>query len=193
MNHEETKENESHESQLPADENGTQPESGTPPLPEQEHFPEDPEAPANDPQALLAEEKDRYLRLYSEFENFRRRTSREKLEMMQTAGKDIIVSLLGIVDDYERALSASAGMEPVNVKSLEGFELIYRKMLQTLETRGVKAIESKGQPFDVEFHEAVTRFPAPSEQDKGKVIDELEKGYTMNGHVIRFAKVVVGE
>lgn len=182
--------------QLPAEEPGAEPVGETMPPPDKEHFPEDPEGPVNgnsDLAAQLAEEKDRYLRLYSEFDNFRRRTSREKMEMMQTAGKDIILSMISVMDDFERALSLSAGLDPTLKANLDGFELIYKKMHQSLESRGLKAMDSKGQPFDVEFHEAVTRFPAPSEDMKGKVIDEVEKGYTLNGHVIRFAKVVVGE
>lgn len=198
MNTEENKQHngpDAEEHNLPLEENHS--EGGDVNSVEQpEHFPVDPEAPADsetDIAAALAEEKDRYLRLYSEFDNFRKRTSREKIELMQTAGKDIIVSMLGVIDDLERALKLTANADESVKSSLEGFELIYKKMMSTLESRGLKAIDSVGKPFDVEFQEAITRFPAPSEDMKGKVIDEVEKGYTLNGHVIRFAKVVVGE
>lgn len=139
----------------------------------------------------IQQEKEKYLRLYSEFENFRRRTTKEKLEMIQNASKDLVVDLLPLVDDFERALKAmkSSG----NEAAVEGMELIYKKMLHTLEKRGLKAMVSAGEVFDTELHEAVTQFDAPSEDLKGKVIDELEKGYYLNDKVIRFAKVVVGK
>lgn len=200
MNTEENKQHngpDAEDHNLPLDENHSEgADVNSVEQPEAEHFPVDPEAPADsetDIAAALAEEKDRYLRLYSEFDNFRKRTSREKIELMQTAGKDIIVSMLGVIDDLERALKLTANADESVKSSLEGFELIYKKMMGTLEARGLKAIESVGKPFDVEFQEAITRFPAPSEELKGKVLDEVEKGYTLNGHVIRFAKVVVGE
>jgi molecular chaperone GrpE len=127
------------------------------------------------PEQLIAEEKDKYLRLYSEFDNYRRRTTKERFELLQTA--------LKILENADSAVKTG----------LEGFELIYKKLISQLEARGVKPMDCKGKPFDVEFHEAITRFPAPTEADKGMVIDEVEKGYLLNGHVLRFAKVVVGE
>jgi molecular chaperone GrpE len=181
------------EDNLPAEEPGSTPENAEIPVPEGEHFRIDAEAPTATAEQLLAEEKDKYLRLYSEFDNFRRRSSKERIELMQTAGKDVIVQLLGVMDDFERALTLTANLESTAKASLEGMELIYKKLSSILEARGLKPIEAKGKPFDVEFHEAITRFPAPSEDQKGLVIDEVEKGYTLNGHVIRFAKVVVGE
>jgi molecular chaperone GrpE len=181
------------EDNLPAEEPGSTPETAEIPVPEGEHFPIDEEAPTATAEQLLAEEKDKYLRLYSEFDNFRRRSSKERIELMQTAGKDVIVQLLGVMDDFERALTLTANLESTAKASLEGMELIYKKLSSILEARGLKPIEARGKPFDVEFHEAITRFPAPSEDQKGLVIDEVEKGYTLNGHVIRFAKVVVGE
>jgi molecular chaperone GrpE len=167
----------------------------TQPQPEQQDAPTEQAAEASTPtpEQLLAEEKDRYIRLYSEFDNYRKRTTKERIELMQTAGKDIILSMLEIADDFERALKAIESTDAANNSAIEGFELIYKKLVATLESRGVKAMEAKGKPFDVEFHEAVTRFPAPTEAQKGQVIDELEKGYLLNGHVLRFAKVVVGE
>lgn len=157
------------------------------------------ESPATDntqpqtPEQMLAEEKDRYLRLYSEFDNYRRRTTKERFELLQTAGRDVILSMLEIVDDFERALKILENADSAVKTGLEGFELIYKKLISQLEARGVKPMDCKGKPFDVEFHEAITRFPARTEADKGMVIDELEKGYLLNGHVLRFAKVVVGE
>ncbi len=138
-------------------------------------------------------ERDKYLRLYSEFENFRRRTTKDRLEWMQNASRDVILALLPVVDDMERALKALENSSKEEQKALEGFNLIYQKLYKTLEKNGLKPIESKGEAFDTDLHEAVTQFPAPSEDLKGKVIDEVEKGYTLNDKVIRFAKVVVGQ
>ena len=138
-------------------------------------------------------ERDKYLRLYSEFENFRRRTTKDRLEWMQNASRDVILALLPVVDDMERALKALENSSKEEQKALEGFNLIYQKLYKTLEKNGLKPIESKGEAFDTDLHEAVTQFPAPSDDLKGKVIDEVEKGYTLNDKVIRFAKVVVGQ
>lgn len=145
------------------------------------------------PEALLAEEKERYLRLYSEFDNFKKRSARERMEFLQVATKDVILSMLSVLDDMERALKASENLDGEAKKNVEGFELIYKKMLSALESRGLKAIVSMGKDFDVELHEAVTKIAAPSPDLKGKVVDELEKGYSLNDKVIRFAKVVIGE
>lgn len=136
-------------------------------------------------------EREKYLRLYSEFENFRRRTTKERLEWMQNASKDLMVELLPIIDDIERALKSMqlAG----EGKAAEGLELIYKKMYGTLEKKGLKPMNAQGDAFDPDIHEAVTQFDAPTEDMKGKVIDELEKGYFLNDKVIRFAKVVVGK
>jgi molecular chaperone GrpE len=140
-------------------------------------------------QQQLDEQKDKYLRLYSEFENFRRRTAKEKLEMIATAGEGIATALLPVLDDFERALKAM----PADDSSYEGFQLIYHKLQKTLEQKGVKAMDvAKGSEFDAEKMEAITQFPAPEEELKGKVIDVVEQGYTMGEKVIRFAKVVTG-
>ena len=136
-------------------------------------------------------ERDKYLRLYSEFENFRRRTTKERLEMMQNASKDLMVELLPIVDDMERALKAM--QKSGDSAAVEGMELIFKKLYGTLEKKGLKPMNAQGEVFDTEIHEAVTQFDAPTEDMKGKVIDELEKGYFLNDKVIRFAKVVVGK
>jgi molecular chaperone GrpE len=135
-------------------------------------------------------EKEKYLRLYSEFENFRRRTTKERLDWMQSASKEIIESVLPVIDDMERALSAFEKTE--SKSAIEGLELIYKKLYGVLEKKGIKPMKSKGELFDPEIHEAVTQFPAPSPDLKGKVIDEVEKGYMLHDKVIRFAKVVVG-
>jgi molecular chaperone GrpE len=142
-------------------------------------------------QGDLSEAKDKYLRLYSEFENFRRRTSKEKLEMIQTANEQLVQTLLPVVDDFERAGKAIA--DGAGGKELEGFLLIQQKMKKILEQHGVKAIELEvGADFDPDFQEAITQVPAPDEKLKGKVVDVIEKGYQLNDKLIRFSKVVVG-
>jgi len=139
----------------------------------------------------VAELNDKYLRLFAEFDNFKRRTQKERVELLQTAGKDIVVSLLPVLDDFERAIKAtekSTEVAPVR----EGIELIQTKLKSILSQKGLKEIESLNTPFDTDLHEAITQIPSPSEDLKGKVIDQLEKGYTLNDKVVRFAKVVVG-
>jgi molecular chaperone GrpE len=141
--------------------------------------------------AEIAESTNKYVRLYAEFDNYKRRTSKERVELLQTAGKDIIASLLPIVDDFERALkSMETAADVDSVK--EGINLINQKLNNLLAQRGLKPMETKGLPFDADLHEAITSIPAPTDDQKGKVVDELEKGYTLNEKVIRFAKVVVG-
>ncbi len=153
------------------------------------------EAPKVDPldaaKAEIAELKDKYLRLYADFENFRRRTAKEKLEMISGASADTVKLILPIVDDFERAkVSFDSSTEIEALK--EGVDLIYTKLYKALESKGLKAMESKGADFDAEIHESIAQFPAPSEDLKGKVIDEIEKGYYLNDKVIRYAKVIVG-
>ena len=134
---------------------------------------------------------DKYLRLYAEFDNFRRRTIKEREEARKMEGKDLMVSLLPVLDDFERALRSmedATDVKPVK----EGVELIQNKLKNTLKQKGLAEMESIGNPFDAELHEAITNIPAPSEEWKGKVIDEAEKGYYLNDKVVRFAKVVVG-
>lgn len=139
----------------------------------------------------LNEANDKYLRLYAEFDNYKRRTAKERVDFLQTAGKDVIVSLLAILDDFERAEKAiESAQELTPIK--EGVELIHQKLKSILTQKGLKPMESRGEQFDAEIHEAVTNIPAPSEDMKGKVIDELERGYYLNDKVIRYAKVVVG-
>ncbi len=139
----------------------------------------------------IAALNDKYLRLFAEFDNFKRRTQKERVELLQTAGKDIIVSLLTVLDDFDRALKATENATDVEAVR-EGVVLIHSKLKGLLVQKGLKEMESINTPFDTDLHEAITKIPAPSDAHKGKVIDELEKGYTLNDKVIRFAKVVVG-
>lgn len=139
----------------------------------------------------IAQANDKYLRLYAEFDNFRRRTSKERQELLQTAGKDVIVALLPVLDDFERAVkSMEKATDIVAVK--EGVALVQHKIKNILAQKGLKEMESAGLPFDAELHEAITSIPAPTDALKGKIVDELEKGYSLNDKVVRFAKVVVG-
>ncbi|WP_443943810.1 nucleotide exchange factor GrpE [Pedobacter sp. AW1-32] len=142
-------------------------------------------------QAEVQQLNDKYLRLYAEFDNYKRRTQKERVELLQTAGKDVIVSMLPVLDDFDRALKAmetAADLAPVK----EGVNLVHHKIKNILGQKGLKEVESINKDFDTDFHEAITNIPAPTEDLKGKVIDEVEKGYTLNDNVIRFAKVVVG-
>jgi molecular chaperone GrpE len=139
----------------------------------------------------LEEMNDKYLRLFSEFDNFRKRTTKERLELFKTASEDVILSLLPILDDFERALKA-AEENGADDNHKEGIELIYNKFNNTLKQKGLESLDSMGQEFDTDFHEAITKIPAPSPDMKGKVVDVIEKGYKLNDKVIRFAKVVVG-
>ncbi|WP_261381081.1 nucleotide exchange factor GrpE [Mucilaginibacter pallidiroseus] len=152
---------------------------------------------AND--AVNAEEKhkeeltaanDKYLRLYAEFDNFRRRTIKEREEARKTEGKDVIVALLPVLDDFERALRAMENATEVSSVK-EGVALIQNKLKNVLAQKGLKEMKSIGEPFDADLHEAITNVPAPDDM-KGKVMDEMEKGYELNDKVIRFAKVIVG-
>lgn len=143
-------------------------------------------------QAELGEAKDKYLRLYSEFENFRRRSARERLDLVQTANQELVQDLLPVMDDFERASQSFS--EDNDAKSVkEGMELIHNKFKKVLEQKGVKPMENKeGMDFDPDIHEAITQIPAPKDKLKGKVVDVIEKGYFLNEKVIRFAKVVIG-
>lgn len=141
-------------------------------------------------QSELAEQKDKYIRLYSEFDNFRRRTAKEKLDLIQSANEQLLKALLPVVDDFERA---EKSFKDRDSKELEGFFLIYNKFKKTLDQYGVKTMEAgAGSEFNPDLHEAITQIPAPDEKLKGKIVDVVEKGYLLNEKVIRFAKVVVG-
>ena len=137
-------------------------------------------------QTELYELKDKYLRLYSDFDNFRKRTAKEKLEMIQSASERVIVDIIPVIDDIERA-TANAQEGEIS----EGIHLIFNKLHNTLAVKGLKPMDAKGAVFNADLHEAITQFPAPTEEDKGKVFDVVEKGYYLNDKVIRFAKVVV--
>ncbi|WP_225976341.1 nucleotide exchange factor GrpE [Mucilaginibacter ginsenosidivorax] len=141
--------------------------------------------------AELAQANDKYLRLYAEFDNFRRRTQKERTEARETEGKDLIIALLPVLDDFERAQRAiEKAVDVAPVK--EGVTLIQNKLKNILAQKGLKEMESIGAPFDADLQEAITNIPAPTDDLKGKVIDEMEKGYTLKDRVIRFAKVIVG-
>lgn len=142
-------------------------------------------------QAKIDELNDKYIRLYSEFDNYRKRTQREKIELHKTAGEDIFKALLPVLDDFERAMNAMNEAKELSAVK-EGVELIYNKLSGNLKQKGLEAMESKGQEFNPDIHEAVTNIPAPSEELRGKVVEEIEKGYSLNGKVVRFAKVIVG-
>jgi molecular chaperone GrpE len=141
--------------------------------------------------AEAAEARDKYVRLYAEFDNYKRRTTKERIDLLQSAGKDILTDLLPVLDDFERAVkSMDTAQEITPVK--EGVTLVQHKLKNILQQKGLKEMQSKGEAFNADLHEAITNIPAPSEDLKGKIVDELEKGYYLNDKVIRFAKVVVG-
>ncbi len=144
------------------------------------------------PEELIQAANDKYLRLYAEFENFRRRTAKEKLELISNASGDILKEVLPILDDMERAIESNKSSEDINTVK-EGFELVYNKLANTLKSKGLKPMDSKETEFDTDKHEAITKIPAPTEELKGKVVDVVEKGYYLNDKVIRYAKVVIGE
>ena len=140
--------------------------------------------------AQVQRDKDDYLRLMAEFETFRRRSAEDRLNLISSASADTIKGLLPVLDDCERAIKILEGSSDEAAR--EGTALIYNKLMAYLKTKGLAVIEAKGQPFDTDFHEAVTQFPAPDESLKGKVIEVVQTGYTLGGKVIRYAKVVVG-
>ena len=143
-------------------------------------------------QAELEEQKDKYIRLFAEFDNYKRRSAKERIELIQTAGKEVITSLLDVVDDSERAekqLQTSNDLEQIK----KGVELVFGKLRSILQVKGLKAMESIKTNYDVEKHEAITEIPAPTADLKDKVVDEVQKGYYLNDKIIRFAKVVVGK
>lgn len=172
-------ENESVTNELPEiDENSTPPDEVQ--ISDEEKF-----------KAEASEWQNKYLRLYAEFDNFKRRTSKERLELLQIAGKDVIVDLLPVLDDFERAqksIEKATDIEAVK----EGVKLVHHKLKNVLTNKGLKEMTAIGAEFDADVHEGITNIPAPSADLKGKVVDELEKGYYLNDKVIRFAKVIIG-
>jgi len=148
----------------------------------------------NETEALkieVAEQKDKFIRLYAEFDNFKRRSAKERIEMMQTAGKEVIQSLLEVMDDFDRAEKQIQGSDDIT-QIRQGIALVVSKFRNTLTSRGLKEMNCVGQDFNPDFHEAITEIDV-EENMKGKVFDELEKGYTLNDKIIRFSKVVVGK
>lgn len=143
-------------------------------------------------QTAIEEQKDKYLRLSAEFDNYRTRTIKEKAELILNGGEKSISSILPVIDDFERAIKTMETAKDVSAVK-EGVELIYNKFMAVLAQNGVKVIETKDQPLDTDYHEAIAVIPAPSEEQKGKILDCVQTGYTLNDKVIRHAKVVVGE
>lgn len=135
---------------------------------------------------------EKFVRLYSEFDNFRKRTAKEKIDITKTASENVLKDLLPVLDDFERAIVNNEKVEDIEAVK-EGFSLIHNKLFKNLEAKGLKRMDSQGEVFDVDKHEALTNIPAPSKDLKGKVVDVVEKGYLLNDKVIRFAKVVVGQ
>lgn len=143
-------------------------------------------------QEELAEQKDKYLRLFAEFDNAKRRNAKERLELMQTAGKEVVTSMLDVLDDCDRAEKVlNTSNDPSVIK--EGVQLVFNKLRTALQSKGLKAMETIGTEFNADLHEAITEIPAPSAKLQGKVLDEVTKGYLLNDKIIRFAKVVVGK
>jgi len=140
----------------------------------------------------LAEQKDKYLRLFAEFDNAKRRNAKERMELIQTAGREVMTSLLDVLDDCDRAEKVISTSQDVTVIK-EGVQLVFNKLRKTLEGKGLKTMETIATEFDADKHEAITEIPAPSPKMAGKVIDEVSKGYYLGDKIIRFAKVVVGK
>jgi molecular chaperone GrpE len=134
---------------------------------------------------------DKFLRLYSEFDNYKKRTAKERIEFAKSAAQDVFVAILPVIDDFERAIKSNETLEDINAIK-EGLKLIHHKFSATLTKKGLEPMDAIGKEFDADLHEAITNIPAQSDDMKGKVIDEVEKGYLLNGKVIRYAKVVVG-
>ncbi|MGB0403032.1 MAG: nucleotide exchange factor GrpE [Salibacteraceae bacterium] len=141
---------------------------------------------------LIEEANNKYMRLYSEFENFRRRTAKEKLELISTASEGLIKDLLPVLDDFGRAIKTNEDSEDLEALK-EGVNIVYQKFNHTLKSKGVEEMDSQGKDFNIDEHEALTKIPAPDDSMKGKVVDVIEKGYKLKDKVIRYAKVVVGE
>lgn len=144
------------------------------------------------PEDLYNELNNKYVRLYSDFDNFRKRTIKEKADIISSASASVIGDLLGVLDDFERAIANNEKVEDVEALR-EGFSLIYNKLFAALKNKGLEPLESKGEIFNGDKHEAITNIPVQNEEDKGKVIDVVEKGYNLRGNILRYAKVVVGQ
>jgi molecular chaperone GrpE len=141
--------------------------------------------------AEVATLNDKFIRLYAEFDNFKRRTQKERTDLLKTANKEVIVAMLPVLDDFERAEKALANVTDVAAVK-EGIAIVHHKLKNILAQKGLTEMEAIGQPFDADVHEAITSIPSPSEEGKGKVLDQMEKGYLLNQKVVRFAKVIIG-
>lgn len=178
----------SEEKSIPLDTNQSGQAQNEAALPDAEQAESDPVAKL---EAELSETKDRLLRLFSEFDNYKKRVARDRVEQNKMAGAEIFLAILPFIDDFERALKSFPQIQEVaSVK--EGIQLIYNKIKATTESKGLVAMEATGKLFDADLHDAITNVPAPSEDMKGKVVEEIEKGYYLNDKVIRHAKVIVG-
>ncbi|TGE15534.1 nucleotide exchange factor GrpE [Hymenobacter elongatus] len=151
-----------------------------------------PKVEASKTDAELTELKDKYLRLAAEFDNYKRRTAKERTELFKTASQELMVALLPVLDDFDRARHHTKDTEDANAVR-ESIEIISTKLQKILQQKGLTPMETKGGAFDADLHEAITQIPAPSEELKGKVVDEVEKGYYLGDKVIRHAKVVLGQ
>jgi len=140
----------------------------------------------------LSESKDKFLRLFAEFDNFKKRTAKERIDFRATAGMDTLQAFLPVMDDFDRAKKVAENEDNNEVFS-EGVKLVYQKLKSVLTSKGIKVMESTGEPFDPELHEAITEIPAPTEDMKGKIIDTIEQGYYLNDKIVRYARVVVGK
>lgn len=159
----------------------------SPEIPEQEEVTEEEQLRED-----LAKEKDKFLRLFAEFENFKRRTSKERMDMFKTAGQEIMISLLPVLDDFDRALKELAKSD--DIETFKGVELIRVKLRETLRSKGLEEVEVKaGDSFDAEVHDAITQIPAPEKKLKGKIVDVIERGFKLGERIIRHPKVVVGK
>lgn len=145
-----------------------------------------------DKEGEVAELRDKYLRLYAEFDNYKKRTARERLDLIKTASEDLVSRLLPVLDDFDRVKQNAENSDNAEAFS-EGVMLVYNKLKQVLESKGLKVMDTEDLEFDPELHEAITKIAAPSEDLKGKIIDFIEKGYYLNDKIIRYAKVVIGE
>lgn len=140
----------------------------------------------------VEEQKEKFIRLYADFDNFKRRNAKERVELIQTAGREVIQSLLEVMDDCDRAERQMQKSDDV-AQIREGIQLVFSKLRNTMQSKGVKEMKTIGEEFNADFHEAITEIPVTDDKMRGKVVDEVEKGYTLNDKIIRFAKVVVGK
>lgn len=187
---EEVVQNEEFNQDSEAQNQGNQDETGNEQVENADNSSVDTGAPSAEDQ--IAALNDKYLRLYSEFDNYRKRTNKEKIDLISTASAGVLKDMLSVMDDFERAIANNENLEDISAVK-DGFKLIHHKLRNLLEGKGLKQMEAKHQAFDSDLHEAIANVPAPSDDLKGKIIEDVEKGYYLNDKVIRFAKVVVGQ